>query len=309
MSTTSPPPLRRFLAPRHWPMWFGLGLLRLLILLPYPILLKLGNALGKLLYSLLAKRRHITTTNLRLCFPELDEQAREKLAQESFQALGVAIFESALAWWASDRRLRPLQRMEGMEHYEKALAQGRGVILLGGHYSTLEISGRLARFHLDELYPIYKNAKNPLFNALMLRTRKLHYTGILDSHDMRSIVRTLKASKTIWYAPDQDFGHNHSVFAPFFDVPTATLLMTMRLAKLTGAPVLPAVSERLPGNQGYLSTVLPALEDFPSGDDVRDATLINATMEAQIRRNPAQYLWAHRRFKTRPAGEPAIYDS
>lgn len=288
-------------------MWIGLGVLRLCALLPYPILLLLGGGLGRLMYRLIPKRRHIARTNLRLCFPELDEAAREKLVRATFRAAAISVFENALSWWGGERRLRRLYRIEGLEHYAAARAQGKGVILLGGHYTTLEISGRFLAFHIDGLQPIYKRAHNPLYESVMVRQRRRLFDDLLQSTDMRTIVRNVKAGKTVWYAPDQDFGRERSVFAPFFGVPTATLTTTARLARLTGAPVLPYVSERLPGAQGYRIALLPALEDFPGGDDLADATRVNAVLEQQVRAMPEQYLWIHRRFKTRPEGEPDLY--
>lgn len=303
----SPPPLYRVLAPRHWPMWTGLAFLRLCALLPYPLLLLLGNGLGLLMYALVPSRRRIAATNLRLCFPEQDDAARAALVRATFRSAGMAVMENALSWWGSERRLRRLHRIEGLEYLQAARAQGRGVILLGSHYTTLEISGRFLALHTDGLQPIYKRAHNPLYEAMMVRMRKRLFDDLLQSTDMRTIVRNVKAGKTVWYAPDQDFGRERSVFAPFFGVPTATLTTTARLARLTGAPVLPFVSQRLPGLQGYRIALLPALEDFPCGDDLRDATRTNALLEQQVRTMPEQYLWIHRRFKTRPEGAPDLY--
>lgn len=299
--------LRDYLAPRYWPTWFGLGLLRVSLLLPYPALLQLGRGLGSLLYRLIGSRRHIADVNIRLCFPELDEIARQRLVKESFIAAATSLFEGALSWWASDARVKKLYRIEGLEHLEAARSQGRGVILLGGHYTTLEISGRFLAFHVEGLQPIYKPARNKLFEAVMANSRKRLFDDLLPSADMRTIVRNLKKGKVVWYAPDQDFGRERSVFAPFFGVPTATLISSARLAKLSGAPVVPYYSERLPGNQGFLLRLAPALEGFPSGDDMADATRVNQTIEQQVRKVPEQYLWLHKRFKTRPEGEADVY--
>lgn len=289
-------------------MWLGLGLLRLIILLPYPWLMGLGGVLGRFLYKRLRTRRHVVLTNLKLCFPDLDEQAQESLAKQNFEEMGRVIFDTALAWWGSERRLRRLQVMEGVEQYEAARATGKGVLLFGGHYTTLEISGRLAGFHIGSFYPVYKEAENPLFDGIMRRARGRHYAGMVGRFDMRGIVRLLKAGETVWYAPDQDLGERHSVFAPFFGVSTSTLKITANLARLTGAAVLPTVSVRLPGAQGYRVRILPPLENFPSGDEVADAARLNRILEAEIRKHPAQYLWAHRRFKSRPEGEAPIYE-
>ena len=300
-------PLHGFLAPRYWPTWLGLGLLRLAMLLPYPAMLALGRGLGSLLYRLVGSRRHVASVNIRLCFPDLDEAARQRLVRESFVAAATSLFEGVLSWWAGDARLKPLYRIEGLEHLEAARALGRGVILLGGHYTTLEISGRFLAFHVEGLQPIYKPARNALFEAVMANSRKRLFDNLLPSADMRTIVRNLKKGKVVWYAPDQDFGRERSVFAPFFGVPTASLISTARLAKLSGAPVVPFYSERLPGKQGFLLRLAPPLEGFPSGDDLADATRVNQVIEEQVRKVPEQYLWLHKRFKTRPEGEADVY--
>jgi KDO2-lipid IV(A) lauroyltransferase len=266
-----------------------------------------GRLLGTLLYFLVASRRHVTLTNLRLCFPEMSENERRRLARESFISAATSLFEGALSWWGSETRLRKLYRIEGLEHLETARQKGKGVILLGGHYTTLEISGRFLAFHVEGLQPIYKPARNPLFEAVMARSRKRLFDDLLPSSEMRSIVRNLKKGKVVWYAPDQDFGRDRSVFAPFFGFPTATLTSTARLARLSGAPVVPYYSERLPGTGGFVVKLLPALDGFPSGDDMTDATRTNRILEEQIERVPEQYLWLHKRFKTRPKGEKGVY--
>ncbi|MCW8959513.1 MAG: LpxL/LpxP family Kdo(2)-lipid IV(A) lauroyl/palmitoleoyl acyltransferase [Gammaproteobacteria bacterium] len=307
MSQSEPPTPARFLTPRYWPTWAGLGLLRLSVLLPFPVMLWSGRQLGKLLYILIGSRRHVALTNLRLCFPDLSQKERQKLARESFISAAISLFEGVLSWWGRDSRLKKLYRIEGLEHLESARRAGNGVILLGGHYTTLEISGRFLAYHVEGLQPIYKPAKNPLFELVMANARKRLFDDLVPSRDMRRIVRNLKRNKVIWYAPDQDFGRKQSVFAPFFGVPTATLTTTARLARLSGAPVVPYYSERLPGKEGYRVKLLPALEGFPCGDDLVDATRTNQVLERQVERMPEQYLWLHKRFKTRPKGEKGVY--
>jgi KDO2-lipid IV(A) lauroyltransferase len=296
-----------YLSPRYWPTWLGLLLLRLTILLPYNLLLKLASGLGCLLYALIPSRRHIAEVNVALCFPELDQEARTRLVKRNYASTVMALFESGLSWWGSDRRLRSLYRIEGLENYQTAITKNKGLLLLGGHYTTLEISGRLLAFHIDKVQPIYKRAHNALVDAIMTTTRRRILDDLLSNTDLRAIVRSLRKGKVVWYAPDQDFGRERSVFAPFMGVETATLTATARLAKLSGAPIVPFYSERLPGNQGYLIKILPELENFPSGDDVTDATLVNQVIEQQVRAAPEQYLWLHRRFKTRPEGEADLY--
>jgi KDO2-lipid IV(A) lauroyltransferase len=270
-------------------------------------MLALGRGLGALLYTLVGSRRHVAEVNLRLCFPELDEKAIRQLVRKTFTATAISIFEGVLSWWASDRRIKRLYRIEGLEHLKAARAGGKGVILLGGHYTTLEISGRFLANHVQGLQPIYKPARNKLFEAVMAGSRRRLFDDLLPSSDMRRIVRNLKKGKVVWYAPDQDFGRERSVFAPFFGVPTATLVSTSRLARLSGAPVVPYYSERLPGSEGFLIRLRPALESFPSNNDLADATRVNQVIEEQVRRMPEQYLWLHKRFKTRPEGEADVY--
>jgi len=298
---------RAYLAPRHWPTWLGLGLLRLSAFLPYRVQLALGSGIGRLIYRLVPSRRYVARVNVGLCFPDYSRAERERVVKGTFIATAISLFEAALAWWGSDARMKRLYRIEGLENLTAARKQGKGVLLIGGHYTTLEISGRLLSFDCDKVQPIYKRAHNPLFNAVMVRSRLRHCDDLLINSDMRGILRALKRGGVVWYAPDQDFGRERSVFAPFMGVPTATLTATSGLARLSGAPVLPLYSERLPGTEGFLLRIGKPIEPFPSGDEVEDATRINAAIETQVRRTPEQYLWVHKRFKTRPPGEPGVY--
>lgn len=298
---------KNYLHPRHWPTWLGIGLMRISVMLPYAALLFIGRRLGDFMRMFEPRRRQITTINLELCFPELDAASRDRLLRQTFHAVGISLMESALSWWASDARLKKLYRMEGEEHLHHALQQGKGVLLLGGHYTTLEISGRLLAFHSTAIQPIYKPAHNILYNDLMVASRTRLFDGLLLNTDFRAILRALKHNKVVWYAPDQDFGREQTVFAPFMGIPAATLTMTSRLAKSSGAAVLPLYSQRLPGTQGFLIRVLPPLQDFPGGDDAADAARVNAVIEQQVREAPEQYLWLHRRFKTRPPGASKLY--
>jgi len=288
-------------------MWLGLGFLRLISALPLRLQQWMGNALGLLTYYLLPAQRRITRINIRLCFPHLTVKQQRKLALASQQAAATALFDSALSWWGRDTRLGNLYRVEGLEHLQAAQKAGKGVLLLGGHYTTLEISGRLLALEKIEVHPTYRPAHNKLFEAMMSFSRKKLFSDLLPSKDMRRIVRVLKQNGICWYAPDQDFGREGTVFAPFMGVPAASLTITARLARISGSPVVPFSSQRLAGGQGYVLRIQPALENFPSGDDLADATRINQVIADNIRHAPEQYLWLHRRFKTRPFGEPQVY--
>nr|WP_207189669.1 lysophospholipid acyltransferase family protein [Halorhodospira halophila] len=285
--------------PAYWPTWLGLGLLRLLALLPIPLIGRLGDGLGMLLWAIVPSRRHIVRTNLCLAFPEIDTRARRRLERAHFRSAARGMLEGALAWWGSMERLAPYYAIEGLENIEAARQSGRGIILLMPHYTTMEMCGKIIGHHVPDFHPVYKPTKDAAFNAAMVRIRKTGVAGLLTNDDMRGILRVLRNGQTIWYAPDQDFGRRGSVFAPFMGVATSTLTTTARLAARSGAPLVPLHCERLAGNRWHVR-IDPALEDFPCGDDVADATRINAVIEAQVRRTPEQYLWLHRRFKTRP---------
>ncbi len=295
-----------FLAPRFWPTWLLIALFRGLVMLPWAWQLRLGMALGDLSRYLLPRRRRIVETNVAMAFPSLSPGQRRLLVRESMRNSGIAVFETMFSWWGDERRLRSMARTEGVEHLHRAWKAGRGVILLGGHFTCMMLCGRMLALQLP-FHILVKKSRNPLFEALMHHYRRKHYQGVIDSHDLRAMVRALKENRICWYAPDQDFGRKHSVFAPFMGVSTATLTTTARLARLSGAPVLPIAYRRLPGNGGYRITIHPPLAAFPTGDAVEDATRINQIVEQQLREAPEQYLWAHRRFKTRPADEPGPY--
>ena len=310
MRTRTPIP-RETLLPGYWPLWLGLGILYLGIQLPWRWQVSLGRGLGRLMYRVAGKRRKIADTNLRLCFPGLSDQEREKLLRENFQYMGLAIMESGLSWWGKSERLPALGRIKGLQHLEKALQRGKGVILLTGHMTSLDLGGKILALELlNTEYPIqamYKPAHNLLVNTMMVRGRELQVRRLFKHRDIRSFVRGLHEKLPSWYAPDQDFGLKQSVFADFFGVPTATLTSTARIAAKTGAAVVPYFPIRLPGEEGFEIRILPEWENYPSGDDIADARRVNAAIEAIVREYPAQYLWMHRRFKTRPEGFAPVY--
>jgi len=299
-------PLHRFLAPRHWPVWLGLGVVRLVAALPYRLQMGLGRVLGGLLPRLSARRRHIAATNLRIAFPELGEAERERLLAAHFRSLGMGMVETAMAWWSSDRQLAPLARVEGLEHLQAALARGHGVLLLSAHFTSLEIGGRLLSLHAP-FHVTYRRHETPLFEEVMRRARERNFERAIPREDVRGFIRSLKGGHAVWYAPDQNYGHKHSVFAPFFGTVCATNTGTSRLAKLSAAPVVPYFPRRLADGSGYVLHILPPLAGFPSGDPVADAARINGLIEAEVRLAPEQYLWIHRRYKDRPEGEAGFY--
>ncbi len=295
-----------WLGPRYWGTWAAVGLLRLGVFFSYPWQLALGRALGHGLYTTQGRRRRIAERNLALCFPDRTPEARAELLRASFESIGIAFFEVALAWWGSDRRVAALGQVAGLEHLDQVLARGRGAILLSGHFTTLELGARLLRLHRG-FRPMYRPSRNPVWDRVMLRSRERHVDRAIDRRDVRATLRALRENQAVWYAPDQDYGREHSVFVPFFGVPAATITATARLAAISGAAVLPFFPERLEGRPGYRVILGAALESFPSGDEVADAERVNRIIEERVRAHPEQYLWTHRRFKTRPPGEPGLY--
>ena len=306
MSQQTAFPVKQFIAPRYWPTWLGLGILRLCSYLPLPVLQLLGKSLGTLLYFLPLSQRRIAKINIRLCFPELTPAQQRQRLRANLHSVAMGLFESSLAWWASDARLKKMHRIEGLEHLRHAQNTGKGIILLGGHYTTLELGGRLISRYVHGI-GIYKPAHNKLFEAVMAHARKRTFADLIPSKNMRKIIRALKQGQTCWYAPDQDFGRQGTVFAPFMGVPAASLTVTSRMAQLSGAIVIPFSSRRLPDKQGYAITLQAPLDNFPAGEDIADATRVNQAIEAGVRLAPEQYLWVHRRFKTRPFGQPQFY--
>jgi KDO2-lipid IV(A) lauroyltransferase len=273
--------------------------------LPAPLQRGLGRALGGLAFHLARHRRHVAETNLALCFPDRPATERARLLRAHFRSLGLGLVETAMAWWTPESRLRQGVTVEGLPHLEAALDQGRGVLLLSAHFTSLEIGGRLlalfAPFHV-----LYREHRNPLFEEVMQRARRRHFRKAIRRRDMRALVASLKENLPVWYAPDQDYGRRHSLFIPFFGVPAATTTATARLASLSSAPVVPFYQRRRPEG-GYHLVILPVLNGFPSGDREADTRRISQVIEELVRQQPEDYLWVHRRFKTRPDGEPRPY--
>jgi len=297
-----------FLHPRFWPLWLGIGLLWLVAQLPYPALLRLGRLLGALMFALAGSRRHIAARNLELCFPELADAERQRLLRENFASMGIAFFEMAISWWWPKKRLRKLAHIEGLELLKKAQAEGRGVILMAAHFTTLEIGAAL----LGQQHTIdgmYREHKNPVFDYLQRMGRERHNldSTAVEREDVRGMLKLLRAGRAIWYAPDQDYGRKQSLFVPLFGIQAATVTATSKFARLGRALVMPFTQVRLADGSGYRLIVHPPLEDFPGESEEADCLRINQWVEGVIRQCPEQYLWAHRRFKTRPEGEPKLY--
>lgn len=291
---------------RYWPTWAAIAVLWCLSHLPFAWQLAIGRFTGRLFRHLAARRRSIAAVNLSLCFPGLSDSEREKILAEQFISMGIGILETAMSWWAPGRRLKGLARVQGQQHLQAALDRGKGVILLSAHFTTLEIGGRLLALHAP-FHVMYREHKNAAFDQVMKSARIRHFGKAIPRGDLRGMLRSLQDNIPVWYAPDQDYGREQSIFVPFFGIPAASITATSRLARISGAAVVPFFQTRLPGSRGYQLQLYPPLDNFPGASVEQDTQRINEIIEARIREQPGQYLWAHRRFKNRPDGEPEVY--
>ena len=295
----------QFLMPKYWATWVGLFLLRLIRLLPFQTQVSIGSQLGKLIYLIAKNRRRVAETNIRLCFPNLSNQEQQGMVEAVFRNNGIGIIETSAAWWAPLNSFDSRLKIEGREYLDAALQDGKGVILLGAHFSTLDLGGLLfSRFY--KLHTMYRPHNNPLMETVIDRGRSRFISSLIDRHDFRGVIRALKRNEIVWYAPDQDFGPTNSVYAPFFGVEAATVTATARLAKLSKAPII-MLSHHRNFDNSYTLRVHPPVTPFPLNDDRESATRINKEIEQGILYEPTQYMWMHRRFKTHPNGKGFIY--
>jgi len=292
--------------PKFWPMWLLFGLLRLMALLPYRALLRIGKILGKLIQILSGRRQSVVDINLEHCLPKLSSEERQQIKNRCYENIGISLMEMSMCWWWPEHRLKPLVEIRGLEHVDAALSNGRGVILLSGHFTSLEIGGRLLALYLP-VQVMYRTQKNRLFDSYLYKHRSRYFVNTISRKNTRQLIKGLKKQIPTWYAPDQNFRRERNVFAPFMGVPTATITASSRLAQSSNAVMLPFYPERKTDGSGYILWIEPALENFPSGDDLVDATQINASIEKFVYQHPDQYLWIHQRFKSRPPGEANIY--
>ena len=286
---------------------FFLLLLWLLNLLPYRLKLGIGKGLGMLMYRIPNSRIHITRKNLELCFPTFSADERERLVEETFVNFGAGIIESAMGWWSKPAPIFARTELIGGEYMTQAQAQGKGVLLVGAHFSTLDLSSLLlSKYH--PYYAIYREQTNRVLNWFMTRGRQRNMLGAIPHTSMRGAARKIMAGNIVWYSPDQDMGENHSVYAPFFGHPAATLTATAKLATLTGAPLVMLATYRKPDDSGYVVEFIPGPADFPRESEEESAKAVNQLIEQGVNRAPGQYYWFHRRFKTQPGlDKSALY--
>ena len=298
----------RFLHPRYWLLWIGISILWLLVtLLPYRALLKLGAVIGKLLMKLIKKREKTAIRNLELCFPEMSIQQRANILNDHNESLGIALFETGMAWWWPQWRLDKLVSFTGLEHIEQAKAQGKGVLLFATHSFCLEIGGRLFSTHMRPT-AVYRPHNNPLMEYLQVCGR-LRTTDLIHKRDIRGMISALNNGQAMWYTSDQEFGRRKAVVVPFFGVEeAATVVGASILTKGTNCDVIPYNVVRKSDGSGYEIELSAPLVDFPTGDNTADAIFSNKVIEKSIMKGIGQYMWLHRRFKTRPnEDDPSLY--
>lgn len=291
--------------PRHWPLWMAIAVFWLLGQLPWRALLFFGRMVGVASWYLARSRRETARTNIRICFPELPAQQQEDLARRSVISVGEGLMEMAGSY--CNRRVDLSKRLtvSGREHLLSAQQSGRGIILLGMHFSTLEVAGRLFSY-ITPYSAVYRPNDNPVLDWFIAAGRKPYVNNYINRKDIRGLTRALRNGEAVWYAPDQDYGRKHAVFAPFFNHPAATITATTRLAKLGDAIVLPMAYYRQKNGHYEIQLGAP-LTDFPGKNDLEDATRINSIVEHYVRKAPDQYLWVHRRFKHQEEGMPSPY--
>jgi KDO2-lipid IV(A) lauroyltransferase len=300
-------PLYTFWTPRYWPTWLGIAVLRLIVLLPQRTRVSIGRFLGRLAHRLLGTRRHIAQRNLELCFPELDDDARTRLELQHFESLGMGVIELGVTWWCSDAQLAELVELRGMEHVHAALDEGNGILMWSGHFATAEIGGTALKSEVPPIAAMYRASKNALNDQIMRRCRGRSVSQLIMKNSVRTLLKALKHNRPVWYAADQAYSRKGTVIAPFFGVPATTNTAVSQIAKVSKAAVVPFIPLRHDNGERYTLEFLPALENFPSGDDYADAVRLNKLLESQIRRAPEQYYWVHRRFKGRPDAYPDPY--
>lgn len=291
----------------YWPGWIGVGFLWLLGKTPKSVGLLLSAPLGWLLPGLMKRRYKIAERNVLRCFPEKTEEQRQIIVNDCFRSLARTIFEMAWAWSASDRVIKKMSQIQGLHHLLDARKAGKGVLMVSAHITCLDMGARILGCHFQEMKGVYRPIKSPVLEWYQTRGRSAYSQGMYSKRDTRSAIRYLRSGGVLWYAPDQDFGPKQSVFAPFFGIQTATLLATRRMPQMTGCKVVMMFPSYDANTRSYTVEILPALKDFPGEDDVHDLTRINSFIEDHVRKHPEQYWWVHRRFKTRPEGEPPFY--
>ena len=289
--------------PKNWLIFLGLVCTRIIVLLPFRIIVTIGQAMGLLLYRISSSRLQVARKNIELCFPALSATEQSNLVKQHFISLGIGFFEVGMARWKSNQSLKKIIEIKGIEHLIRAVKKNRGVILMSAHFTMLEISALIGRNEIvqEDLPPMvgmFRLGKNSIINQFFRNTRLRSTESLVTKFEVKDLIRALKDKKLVWYASDQSFTGKNAISVNFFKHPAMTNPGIIRIAKITGSPVLPYFPSRLANGKGYVLEVLPEIESFPSEDTNNDMKKIHALLEQHILQNPEQYYWIHRRFKT-----------
>lgn len=292
--------------PRYWLTWIGIGIWYLLVLLPYPVIYQLGKGLGLLIAHVLPKRRDTAKQNIKLCFPDMPKNEQNKLLRDNFISTGIAVFETGMAWFWSDKRIKKHAQITGDKYIKQVQQTRQGILLLGIHFLTLELGGRILGINHPGV-GVYRPNNNKVFDYIQLKGRLKSNKYMISRYNTKGMVRALKNGEILWYAPDHDYGPKNSVFAPFFAVDkAATTVGTSILVKLAQPAIIPFTPKR-ENNGQYIVSVSPPLKNYPQDNNISAAIFMNKTIEKEILKAPQQYMWLHRRFKTRPVGAIKLY--
>lgn len=301
----SQPFTKNLLYPRNWLTWFGLCLLWLIVQLPYPILHIVGSGLGKISRLFLKRRESIAKRNIELCFPEMTLHSQNQMVNKNFVSLGMGLMETGMAWFWSDTRVKKWFDVEGIENLSNVT---KGVMVVGVHFMSLELCGRVMGI-CHPMIVTYRPHNSPVMEWIQTKGRMRSNKAMIKRHNLSGIVHALKAGGAVWFAPDQDYGPKGSVFAPFFSInKTATTNGTFVLSKLADVHLITLSMIRRSDKKGYQMYISNPLSDYPVEDKIAAAAYVNKIIESEILRAPEQYLWIHRRFKTRPKDEVSLYD-
>jgi KDO2-lipid IV(A) lauroyltransferase len=292
---------------RYLTGWFGYACMRAVVWLPFSWQLAIGKTLGRLLGRAARSRRRVVERNLRVCFPELDDAERARLVRAHFAALGASIVEMAMGWFGSENAVRSRVSIEGLEHLRAALEKGKGVILSSAHFTTFEFFWPALKPHCPRLCGMYKWQRNPVMNKAMNRGRGRNFERLFAKDQVREMLRSLADNSVVWYASDQSYTGKGSALLPFFGEPAMTNTALSRIARVSGAVVLPYFCRRLPDDRRYVITIGAPLDGLPSNDERADTLRLVRLLEDYIRLCPEQYWWIHKRFKSRPAPLPDLY--
>ncbi|VFP79918.1 kdo(2)-lipid IV(A) palmitoleoyltransferase [Candidatus Erwinia haradaeae] len=298
---------RGLVSPRYWITWLGILVLFLLVYLPYPFLYRLGICIGRFSMFFMKRRVFIVRRNLELCFPDMDQEYLAQCVKSNFESLGLGLLETGMAWFWSDRRVKNWFSVKGMEYLREAQENGQGILMIGLHFMSLELGGR-AMGLCHPMTAIYRPHNNKLIEWVQTKGRMRSNKAMINRRNLRGIIRSLQSGDVVWFAPDQDYGPKGSVFVRFFSVPdVATTSGTWVLARLAKPILMTVVFLRKEDRSGYELLIKPELKDYPLDNELKAARYINKIIEYEIMQAPNQYMWLHRRFKTRPKGNNSFY--